>query len=527
MRIYCSIMQPISQEPDIRHTISRNAAVTMLVSIIYLFSRLILPPIILHHIALQAYGIWTYSFIFTGYLGMSVFGVFNVYIRYIAIYAAKHQTEKINKLASTGIFFVGALCLLFVPILWLSIPWLMQIFNISSDLQPVAKWVLFGTAVTFLIDMTFSVYSSALQSLQKFGVEKLSWMSATLVEAALIVVLLNFGWGLYGLLFAYVLRVILSIFLYALACYRLIPGFSVRISHFDKSLLKLFYRFGGIVQTSGILGVINRSIEKVFAGLFLGPSAAAQYDLGEKFPLMSLMLPYSINAVLLPATADLHAKKMHEKIIDIYVYGSRWVNMLTGLVMGFLAAFAWPIIHVWLGPDLKYQTASLILTVFTFAYQMDVMTGPASAIYRSINQPLRELVYPLLQLLFTLSLGAYVFFYWGASILTINFVVISMMVISVLVYTFQNNRFLKVSQFRYLMFVILPGFVPYFFASLFYFALRMWLEEPQIGRWVLFSRLIICLGLYLLITTPFLYFVLCGKLERSNIRKILRKLIPL
>ena len=46
-----------------------------------------------------------------------------------------------------------------------------------------------------------------------------------------------------------------------------------------------------VVQVSGLLGMVLRSIEKVIAGTFIGVDTTALFDLGEKFPMMGTQIP--------------------------------------------------------------------------------------------------------------------------------------------------------------------------------------------------------------------------------------------
>ena len=62
----------------------------------------------------EEYGIWAVCFILIGYLGISAFGVSNVYVRYVAEYYSNGRIDKINRLLSTGMISVSVLsCLTF------------------------------------------------------------------------------------------------------------------------------------------------------------------------------------------------------------------------------------------------------------------------------------------------------------------------------------------------------------------------------------------------------------------------------
>lgn len=513
-------MTDIETQEDVQNLISRNAAVSLLANLFYLATRIILPPIILHYITLVEYGLWSYCFILISYISMGAFGVSNVYMRYIAVFSAHKETQQINGLVSTGVFSVFFLTLLMTPIIWFLLPYILTLFQVDESLKHEAFYLLFGTILIFFIDLTLSVFSSLLQSLQKFTLERSIWIFSVAIETVLIILFLVMGFGLFGLMWAYLIRVVVSVALFMIASYRIVPSLSICLSHFDTKLLKLFLNFGGIVQLTGIISTINRSIEKVFAGLFLGPAATALYEVGKKFPTTAIFVPSSVNAVLLPATAHLHAKQMHDQILDIYFHGSRWVNLITGTIMGFLAPFSFPLITCWLGTrNPKFEIAIAILTWFSIACQMDTMTGPASAIYRSINRPARELVYCSLQFVLVILAAVLLFSIYGYSFTTINISVVSMDVLSALIYLFLCNRFFQFSQTTFALRVILPGFVPYLCGFIIYWIMRPWFLMTVNSRYETFGLLLLGLFLYLAVTLPVIYFLLCEKEERQKIRR--------
>lgn len=508
-----------SDDLDIPSTISRNAGVMMLGTLIYLVTRLFLPPYILKYLSLNEYGIWTYCFIIVGYLGMGIYGISNVYVRYIAVYNAHNQLEKINRLAATGVLFSLGLCLLCVPLLWFGLPYAIDVLKVTPDLKETAFWIIFGTSLLFLFDMIFAVFASTLQSLHKFTIERGFWTLSVLIEAGIILATLAAGWGLYGLLAAFGVRILLFVILCAIACKRLLPTFSIAPSHADRQDLHYFYNYGGVVQTTGILSIVNRSLERLLAGLTMGPSTAALYDIGEKFPTMATQIPSSINAVILPATSHLHAKERHHQLVEVYLKSSRWINIITGMMMGFMAPFAFFLITIWLGSDPKYAFAPIILVCFTIAYQMDVLTGPGSATYRGINRPFRELFYPLSQFLLVLGAFALLFSLYGASIWTINASVASMMVLSALIYIYRNNRFLEVPQWHYFKHVFLPGLLPYLIGGALYLLLAPLMIPYLKERWTLFYTFLGALTLYLLIAIPLYYFIFLDREERLFLKQ--------
>lgn len=502
------------EDETIRRTIAGNIKASLLTNIFYLGSRLCIPPIVLAYVSLAEYGLWSYCFVILNYLGMGVFGITNVYVRYIAIYFAHKDYAKINSLLSTGILSITSICVVLLGLLWLAIPWLLNLFHVAPELYHTAFILIIGSTIIFMSDLSIGAFTYVLQSLQLIVAEKMIWMISFTVESLFIIFFLYEGYGIYSLLYAFAIRIGLSIVFSTYVAYQRLPSLQIRFRHFSKEALKLFLHFGGIVQLAGLLGIANRSNKKVLAGAFLGLEATGLYEVGEKFPAMALNLPGSITAVFLPAAAQFHANEQDGKIIQIYLKGSRLINLLTGSMMGFMAAFSIPLIDAWLGKNPTYFVASSILSWFTIGYQMDTLTGPISAIYRAINQPLRELFYGIAQLSLTLTAACLGIYLFGASFDIINITVASMMVAAACAYLYVSNRFLNISHITYFFSVILPGLYPYAIGFVLW-----WLMKPyflNLSRIDTLWMFLLSLALYLIVWLPFLFLVVLSKTERAE-----------
>lgn len=500
----------------IGNTISGNIKASLLTNIFYLATRLCIPPIVLSYVSLAEYGLWSYCFIILSYLGMGVFGITNVYVRYIAIYFAEKKTKEINQLLTTGIFSISSVCLIFLFFLCLKLPWLLDIFNVNPNLHTTGFALIIGTTIIFMSDMTIGAFTYLLQSLQLIVAEKIIWMISFTVETAAILFFLFFGFGIYSLLWAFAIRTAISIVVSIYVAKKKLPSLTIGFHFFNRKMIKLFLHFGGIVQLSGLLGVANRSIKKVLAGSFLGLETTGLFEVGEKFPVMSLNLPGSITAVFLPASSQFHITNQEEKIIQVYVKGSRLINLLTGSMMGFMAAFSIPLINAWLGFNPIYNVAASILTWFTIAYQMDTLTGPISAIYRAVDEPQKELYYGFTQLFLTLVAAGIGFYLYGPSVKIINITVSSMMVISALLYLYKSNNHLNINQIRFLQSVIIPGLYPYLIAFILWEATKhLFIGLSRLDTFWLF---LVCSGIYLIVWTPLLFWGVCSAQERQILK---------
>lgn len=496
--------------PSHQDRFAHNTIYYLVTLVIFLATRLFVPPIVLAYVPLEEYGIWAYAFILISYIGMSAFGITNVYVRYVAVYYAHNDLQAINRLLTTGIAVVSLISICMIPILWFLMPILLQWLHVSSVHQDLAFNLLFGTAVIFCIELSIGAFSYVLQGIHRIALERVLSTLSYFIETVAIFIFLWLGYGIYSMLYAFIIKTAVAITMHAIACKKLIPTLSLKPAYFDSSMLNLFYHFGGIVQLSGILGMFNRSFEKLLAGLSMGASATALYELGEKFPITATNFPGAFNVVMLPASSHLHATEQQSELIRLYMQGSRYLNLLAGYLMGFLWGWAAPLIVAWLGTSQEYTQAINIVVFFCLAYQMDTLTGPASALYRSTNHPIQELYYAVAYLSFSMIGAAIGFAIFGTSFEAINWGVATGMVIAAAVYIIYSNRWFKANQLEYFFEVLLPGLIPYVIALLIVGLLQPAAASRKDAFLELFEGLAVYTAAFSLLT----FFILLTKSER-------------
>lgn len=493
--------------------VGRNILSSVGAKLLYLVTRFFLPPIILAYVSLEEYGIWAICFILIGYLGMSAFGVSNVYIRYVAQYQARGELDRIGDLLSTGVTLVSLIGVLALALLWLALPTLIDLLSVSPELRETAFVLIFWTAAIFVLELSWGSFAYVLTGLQRIVQQNQVWVATFMLETLLIVVFLVAGLGVHGLLYAFAIRYLVAIGVNVWLCFRGIPGLRLSPRRFNRADLALFYRYGGIVQLSGFLGMFLRSIEKLIAGIFINVQATGLFDVAQKFPVMATSIPSSMNAAILPATSYMHAQERRAELIELYLRGARYINLVTGFMMGFMAAFATPLMTAWLGPDPDLALAPVILALFTLPFQLNVLTGPASNIYRGMGIPARELIYPLTQLALVVVLVGGGFLILGVGPLVIAVAVALAMILSALIYMASTNGFLGLGQWRFVARVLLPGLWPYATGFALSLLAGPWIAAVGTDRWGS-ALLVLTMGLCYSLTQAGLLWLL--QLERGE-----------
>ncbi len=502
----------------IKNRVVTNSLVSIIAKVIYLLSRLAVPPIILSYISLEEYGVWTYCFIAIGYVGMSVMGFSTVFILAGAEYIASRDLAKLNGMVATGFWLSCGAGLVLLVLCWLSTPWLVESLKLSPAMADKAYWLIFGSEVSFLLCVTIGSLGSLIIGLQKVIAEQTIWVISFLLETISMLLFFQMGLGVFSLLYAFLTRYLFVVATSAYFSYRWVPGLSLRWKHVNKPALKHFIGFGSILQLSGFLSMMLRSAEKILAGWLLNVKAVGIMDLGEKFPMMAMSLPSAINGTLIPAAAALHAGNDRAAIQDLFLMATRHVNLFASLLSAYFMAFATPLIAAWLGSGEMLASAVFVMMIFSVPYHLDVLTGPTSSILRGCSVPKYELMYPVSQFILIALFLVPARFFLPDSLEMICWVVAAAMSLSAMMFTAFGAHYLKIPQRRLLVRAVLPGLLPYALAMMVSVAVQAWM--PQASR---LDNMLICgVGglLYGFISLGLIYFLIAdaGEKEFVNTR---------
>ena len=441
--------------------VAGNASFAMAANAFYLITRLLLPPLVLSHVSLADYGLWSACFILIMYIGLADVGFSNVYVRFTSRYHAHGDTAAINRLLSTGVLTLSLVAVSVLGSLWLVLPQVLEFLKVLPQQREMATILVMGSAAMFLLDLSLGAYCYLLHGLQRFREEKKVAIVGYALEPVLILLFLLAGLGIYSLLAAFVLRYTWSLTSFARLAHRFLPGLEIRPRHFDRSMLRHFFGFGVAVQASTLLGTALFSIDRVIAGFLLGPKGIALFELSTKLPVAAISIPSTISNVTMPAAARHAANDAQPAIRDLYQQSSRAVSFLAGLPLAFMVAFSAPIGLGWLGAREGLEQLPLILALTALWSHLHIVTGPGSAVFRAMGKVGNEFVYHGLRIA-GLGLGI------GSAILLMGANATALIVglscgsaVAAILYMIHNQRKLVLRTRALFSVILLPGFAAY------------------------------------------------------------------
>ena len=453
----------------VKNTLSYNVVAGIAARIGYLVTRFFIPPFVLAHVTMAAYGLWATAFIVVSYIGISTMGLSNVYVKYVAEYCAKREYTKANQLLSTGLCVSIPGCLAVFAALYFFWPHVVDWLHIEAALRSDAREVVLTVAAIFLASISLSAFHDALVGAQHTASVQVVWVISYVAETVLIFALVGAGRGIRGLAEAFLARTAIDIGLSLFISWRSLKWMRISPVLCTREAWRTLLTFGGVVQIQSLFAVTLNSIERALAAPLVGLEATGLLDIGKKLPAMAASVPLAFASSFVPAAAYLHgglegSDEQRESVRKLYLKGARYMNLATAYICGILAVMPQPILDVWVNK--RYPGAAYLMVIFAISTQVNLMTGPGTSILKGIGRPHEEFYYCIpnvIALAVAVPASRLILGQWTT--LGIGTAVVASTVVSAAYFLWHANRLLHVSLAQYWKSVIWPGVVPYLIAA--------------------------------------------------------------
>jgi len=401
---------------DLKQLLVRNSLFNGIKLAASLVIGFLLPPFIIVKIGIQAYGQWTLVVAVAQLVNLIDFGFQPALMKAVAgLYKPKRE-EELNRFVATllTVFLLGGT--VFILLAALSGQWIAQVVFGASPTQAeafgrIGLLMIFSTTLT----LVSGVYTSVLAGLQRMDVAGTISTVTLIGNAVISVVLLIYGWDLWGLAAASVFSTAVTLVLAAVWSKRIYPS----LSFFGlgkpswRSLRELLV-IGLSLGYSQIAETMFGQFIRFLIGMMAGVSMAAYYDLSLRFVTQLATIPLVISTPILPAAALLQAVGDAGRIRQLILRSLKYLNMIGLPLFAFSTVFADSIVRVWLGSG--YETVSLGIQILAIVTYLNLLTGPIWHAAIGMGKVKFIVQFSTIKLIFgTLiaSVLALLFQYWG------------------------------------------------------------------------------------------------------------------
>lgn len=351
-------------------TIARGAGIVLLGTVAGSGLKYLFEFIVARSLGPALFGIFFLGFtVFRLLERISNLGLSSGMLRFVSLYRGEGDNERVKGTVLSGLkIALLAAAAAAVLLLVFSGFWSRHIFH-ADQLSSVLKLLSIG--VIFSAATEIFVYS--LQALD--AVECRIWVRMIFEPALSILLALAFlriGWGLSGVVLAFLLPIILGAFLAFRFVKRVYPPL-VQKCVASVSDSKKLLSFSFPLYLAGLLSVVMLQINALMLGYFRPAAEVGVFGAAQRTSLFLPLILESFNAVFAPMIADLTHRHALEKLENLFKTVAKWILVLSFPVLLVLVFYGRDILGFW---GKSYREGSACLLVICIGQFFNCATGP-------------------------------------------------------------------------------------------------------------------------------------------------------
>jgi len=321
----------------------------------------------------ERYGVWVLiggsMFRYAPLLSMGLNSAVN---RYIPLYLAKNDTEGIQRVVNTSLFFFTMLTLLLVMVSLVIYYNVGSWFAIEPELVKTAGTLVLIVGFCFAFAMPFQPSTAVLSGLQRYDLINVVVLIVLVSRTGLIVLLLFRHYGLLTTGIVFGLSEIVVRILHCVFVKRLLPDASLSLTKINFRLLKemLSYGINTLMYSMGAIIIYHAS--SLIIGIFIGTAEISQFTVATAGVLLLTQFLGAFTAVIKPAVSDLDARDDHATVKEIALLTQKYSLLLIIPSVCFLIAMGREFLHVWVSDRFEdpavIDTMALILAILAIGH---------------------------------------------------------------------------------------------------------------------------------------------------------------
>jgi O-antigen/teichoic acid export membrane protein len=383
-------------------TIGRNTVFGIVSRIAQVATRLVTIPIVIAHLGLGGYGIWSIIMTTAAYMRFGSVGVKSAFQKYVAEATGNGDYEAANRLLSTG-------CAL---MLVLSVAGLIPVVVFSREIAKaggVPQEFLHSTASVLALIMVMSnvgaVFEAIVMGGHRIDIARKLTTFYTVAEGVAIVIVLHFGYGL----FAMALVMAVSEVGFVGGCYfaskRVVPEIRLGTEYLTKTVLPELFRYAGSYQLVNVLEVLYGSIMPFAILRSFGADAAGEYAIVTRLVTSALMIHDAFLLPILSGGTMVYASGSAERMRSLLLKSFKITLGLTLFPLAFISVFGTAIVFAWTGQqDASFGTALRLVSLAGLFHGFSLLQ---LVLYRVSGKALMDNIRQVLRIAILVSIAVF------------------------------------------------------------------------------------------------------------------------
>jgi len=316
---------------------------------------LVIVPIILTQVGLDAFGVWALLTSGLAYAAI-IDRAFGVAINRFVAYHIKDIPELNNVISASVVILIGIAALTVLGATVFSF-FLCDIFNsIPPHLAYDARITCVLVGFTFAFRMLEANFSGALRGAQYYTRSNGITILGEILRIATVLLLLKYWKSIISIQIAYAVSGAFTVILMFIVTQKSIPGFQIRLFNISRKAVNDLFRYTiHSVAQSGSTVIMQNTLTLLIG--WKGTAAdVAIYNIASKLPNFLRGFLIGAQGVFLPAISSFHATGENEKIKSLLKKGTKYTCILTLIPAILLFFFSNELLTLWLKKSVPLET---------------------------------------------------------------------------------------------------------------------------------------------------------------------------
>lgn len=348
-------------------SIGRNTLFGIIASVIQVATRLVTVPIMIKHLGLGGYGIWSIILVTATYMRFGSIGVKSAFQKYVAEATESQNYRHTSTLLSTGTAGLLAFSVItLIPACFFSRS-IAGASGIPPEFLGSATWSVSILAIIAGLANIGAGYEAIVMGGHRIDLLRKFATLLTIAEAIGMVAALELGQGIF------VMSLVMgaSEISYVTYCYfcskKVVPQITIKIQNVSRTVGRELLRFAGSYQILSILQLIYGSIVPIAVLRAYGANQAGVFAIANRLISPVMMAMYAFLLPILSSSAMVFASGSVERMRNLLTKSFKVTLGLTLLPLALVCAFGTQLVFAWTGQtDPSFRPTLSFVSLGTF-----------------------------------------------------------------------------------------------------------------------------------------------------------------
>ncbi|GAB76701.1 Membrane protein involved in the export of O-antigen and teichoic acid [Austwickia chelonae] len=348
-----------------------GASWQLLAQLAPLVVNLALTPYVITKLGVVAYGLFLIASTLTQFLSQFDGGIGRSATRYFALYAGQGDRRAATRLLTSLLVCVITLTSVTLGTVFVLAPIVVDFFHAPPDLEQDTIFLVRVLTITVGVALARNLFSGVLNAHHRFRLTASTILLGYVVYAVGMLVVLENGYGLWGVAWIFVVQQILATVTLVPSALPLLSADG--IGFVTRAELREFFAFAWKVQLAGLLNMTGLQGATLIVGR-MAPHDVPVFGPGSTFAYQLRMVPLNAIAPLQSMLGQSIGRRGAPDTVEIFARAQRiWVIVIGGWVaVGAPAAYFG--VNVWL--PLPGEEAGLVASLMLLAHLFALLPEP-------------------------------------------------------------------------------------------------------------------------------------------------------